>query len=126
MASFASSELFICLIISLLILSTAQAKSKKPKVERYDLKYYEDFFNFKNSFNSNGRIVNFYFYGEKNITVCQKVLSLSLLSIFNDFLNLIKGNSFCSDCDAAGPYINEAVKVYGRNTVFVTVNIGDK
>lgn len=70
MTRFASTGAFIGLTLSLLFLSTAQS----AKVEKYELKYYEEFVRFTKNFDSKGRIVNFYFYGEKNITVCQRVL----------------------------------------------------
>jgi hypothetical protein len=66
MAIFTSTKAFIGLILSVLFLSTAQS----AKVEKYELKYYDEFLNFTKNFNSNGKIVNFFFYGEKNITVC--------------------------------------------------------
>lgn len=70
MTRFASTGAFIGLTLYLLFLSTAQS----AKVEKYELKYYEEFVRFTKNFDSKGRIVNFYFYGEKNITVCQRVL----------------------------------------------------
>lgn len=40
-----------------------------PEVERYSLTYYDEFVNFARNFNPNGKMLAFYFYGQKNESV---------------------------------------------------------
>lgn len=56
-------------LLSLVLLTNVEAKNKSAKYEKHELKYYEEFLNFVENYDMEGKIVNFYFYGEKNDTV---------------------------------------------------------
>lgn len=67
------------LLFSLVLLKfseNTQSENVSKKYEKYELKSYKDFLNFTQNFDANGRVVNFYFYGEKNETVKEKNVSI--------------------------------------------------
>ena len=59
----------LLLLLSLIFLTNVEAKSKSSKYEKHELKYFEEFLHFIENYDMEGKIVNFYFYGEKNETV---------------------------------------------------------
>ena len=56
-------------LLSFVLLTNAEAKTKSTKYEKHELKYFEEFLHFIENYDMEGKIVNFYFYGEKNETV---------------------------------------------------------
>jgi hypothetical protein len=52
-----------------LVLLTIVIKVQSAECEKYELTYYDDFLNFLDTFDEKDKIVNFYFYGQKNETV---------------------------------------------------------
>lgn len=91
--------------------------------EKFKVTGYESFVQFMKELKSEGKIVNVLFTGAKNENV-SKLSETACLVRFNNLL--LKGVSWCPDCVEAEPFIAEGLEKYGDNTMFVTVDVGDR
>ncbi|XP_070509018.1 thioredoxin domain-containing protein 17-like [Chironomus tepperi] len=70
--------------------------------EKHTVTGYAAFVDFMKTFSSD-KIINILFSGEK-----------------------VDGKSWCPDCNDADPFIDDALKQFGDNTVFIFVDVGDR